>query len=262
MEPERGTDDIELVMKSDDLHLKIDGIKEAVCEIRFTAPQSLEIIVGRLADARSWRDQVQTRLPSADIPAQLRAIDPALRFQPSLEVSAPSGGGFVRIGPSSLSIHQTAPYKGWTVFQPAISDAIHAFREQLPDARIERVGLRYINLLNERDHLITRPHNLKLKILVGDNLPVDDAFAVNYRRMPSAGHICQVGVATREYTAGPAEEPFSVVVDVDVFTPEPLQFSTEGEALSWIEGAHNHLKDEFFSLWPDDILQKLRRDQC
>ena len=96
--------------------------------------------------------------------------------------------------------------------------------------------------------------------MTGDDQSVSGPFVVNYRRQPDSSHICQVGVATPEYATGPSQEPFSVVVDVDVFTPEHMETPISTDAISWIESAHNILKDEFFALWPDDILQQLKRD--
>ena len=247
-------------MISSDLHLKVDGIKEAICEIRFNAPQSPEVVLGRLADSRAWRDHEQKRLPAADLPAALREVDQNLRYQPILEVAAVSRRGFLRIGPYALSIHQTEKYEGWTTFQPAIKEAVDSIYEALPAASIERIGLRYINLLNEHDHLITKPHNLRLSIKTADNISVVDSFVVNYRRNKSPRHVCQVCVATPEYTAGPSPDNFSVAVDIDVFTTNFIQISNESDVMNWIEDAHLYLKEEFFDLWKDDVIQKLKRD--
>jgi uncharacterized protein (TIGR04255 family) len=247
-------------MESDGLHLRVNGIKEAVCEVRFSAIQAPEVVLGRLADAHPWRNLPQVRLPAADIPAALRSMDPSLRYQASYEIPNPDGDGFVRIGPNVLSIHQVAPYEGWGVFKPRIVEAVQAICEHLPEATVERVGLRYINLLNEQDHMITSPHNLKLSITTGNDERVREQFVVNYRRELDETHLCQVGIATPDYAAGPVSEPFSVVVDVDVFTPDFVRMSNFDDTIEWIEVAHDIVKKQFFALWPQDILEKLKRD--
>lgn len=245
-------------MSTDEIRLKRDGIKEAVCELRFEAGVDADRVVNRLRDAQSWRDDQQFRLPTAEIPVQLRQSDPQLRHQPTYEIRSVARSAFIRVGPNSLSCHQPEPYTGWGTFGPLVTLAINAIFEVLQPVDVTRIGLRYINALNRGDHLIEKVSDMNISIQAGD-APVSDSFALNYRRMPSADHACQVSIATPDYITAPPGEGFAIIVDVDVFTPDGALYSDADRASAWVKDAHVLLKEAFFGLWPKATLDKARQ---
>lgn len=252
----RETGEAGRAMNLDDFRLESDGIKEAICEVRFATSEQAEIVLGRLADADPWRLQPKTRLQTADLPSQLRAVDPNLRHLPSFEIRGEGAGGFLRLGPYAISCHEDAPYSGWQIFQPRIAEAVSELISLIPDLTITRIGLRYINALNSPDHGITKPHNLQLSINAGGE-EIRDSFLLNFRRCSQSEHVRQVSVATPDYTAGQAQDDFSIVIDVDIFTPDGVQIAPSN-AIAWIEDAHHLLKRDFFSLWPPEVLERSR----
>jgi uncharacterized protein (TIGR04255 family) len=246
-------------MTSRDINLVRDGIQEAVCEIRFDSAHAGELALGRLADAVPWRGWTQVRLPAADLPAQLRSMDQNLRFQPSFELKPTADAtGSVRIGQNAISWHQLAPYRGWTEFQPSVRQAVEVLFSSLSGVRIVRAGLRYINTLNVDQHHVTSPHNLDLQISAGGE-SIREAFTLIYRRHFDQTHVTQVTVATPEYVQAPKTGAFSVLVDVDVFSPDSIYLPDSSAVAAWIENAHDYLKDRFFSLLPEDVIEKLRK---
>jgi uncharacterized protein (TIGR04255 family) len=69
----------------------------------------------------------------------------------------------------------------------------------------------------------------------------------------------QVQVATPDYVQAQSVQPdFSVVVDIDIFTPELYPITDAGSVLTWIDDAHNRLKENFFKLLPSKIIEELR----
>jgi uncharacterized protein (TIGR04255 family) len=239
-----------------EIHLKQDGIRDAVFEIRFETPLQVEVVLGRLADAPAWRGRLQ-RLPFADIPPQIRQSEPSLRFQPLFEVT-PEKGGVVRFSAHSLSCHEAPPYPGWTEFQPRISEALETLYSQVPELQTTRLGLRYINGLNAAEHFVSKPSDLLLTIKAGST-EVVDAFALNYKRARPPSLFCQVSVASPDYVTAPPNESFALLVDVDVFSPEGHSVRSAEDAMAWVETAHTYLKDEFFALWPPELLERLKR---
>jgi uncharacterized protein (TIGR04255 family) len=242
-----------------EFHLKQDGIKEALFEIRFETPVVPEAVIGRLTDAPAWVDFAPTRMPSADIPNQLRMIDPNLRFTPSYELTK-GASELIRIGPNSLSYHRLAPYPGWQNHSPALKKVVETLFVTITSLTPVRLGFRYVNALNGSDHMMDSVADLALKVTVGEDRGfVPGSFALNYRHQNQPGHIEQVQVATPDYIqlqAGPPE--FSVLVDIDIFTPDFYRVSGAGEVLSWIDTAHTLLKDNFFKLLPAATIEELR----
>jgi uncharacterized protein (TIGR04255 family) len=245
-------------MNFDGIHLKTDSIKEALCELRFTTDTTAEIVIGRLADSQEWDGFLLTRLPTADFPPQLRELDPAIKFQPTFELrSQDSPTRIVRIGPNSMSCHVLAPYPGWLEFEPFLNSAITALYKKL-SLTVNRIGFRYINALNEVQHLISNARDLNLNIQV-DSQDVMEMFALNYRRKLAEEHLCQINVATPEYVLAPEGETFSAMLDIDVFNPDGIIFADPASVMNWISSAHNHLKAQYFSLLPEKIIEQLIR---
>ena len=246
-----------------EIHLKQDGIKEALFEIRFETPVVPEVVIGRLTDAAAWNDFLPNRMSSADIPHQLRIVDPELRFAPSYELVRGAPNELIRIGPNSLSYHRLAPYPGWSDHFPMLKLVVETLFATIPTLSPLRLGFRYVNALNRSDHLIEAVSDLALKVAAGEGENfVPSSFALNYRRHNLPGHVEQVQVATPDYVparpgqSGHAE--FAVLIDIDIFTPEFSVVTGTDNVLAWIDTAHSCLKSNFFELLPVAIIEKLR----
>lgn len=71
-----------------------------------------------------------------------------------------SDPGLIGLAPSALSVHVLRPYPGWAEFRPRVERAAAAHLALQPDARVTRIGVRYIN------HIV----------LPGDQLELDEWF--------------------------------------------------------------------------------------
>lgn len=247
-------------MREAEIHLKQDGIKEALFEIRFESPITPEVVIGRLTDAEGWAGFNAVRMVTADIPPQLRDIDLNMRYAPSYELVRSETNELIRIGPKSLSYHRLAPYPGWTTHFPAVRDVVETLFSKIQTITPTRLGFRYVNALNGPDHLIEVASNLALKIAIGDGEGFEpDSFALNYKRQNELGHVEQVQVATPDYVQGQSgPSDFSVLVDIDIFTPDAYSVVGQEDVLAWIETAHDLLKQNFFKLLPNSTIEQLR----
>jgi len=63
-----------------------DSILEALLEIRYETQVLPEIVYGRIVDNSNWEGFAQSTLPAYAFPAELRQIDPDLRYAPVLQL--------------------------------------------------------------------------------------------------------------------------------------------------------------------------------
>ena len=98
--------------------LRDDPIVEVILDVRFSASELQEVLVGRLSDIEIWRSLAKARLPAASLPEPLRAMNAALQFMPTIEIRGVTGIGAVRIGGNVLSLHFLHPYDGWDELVP------------------------------------------------------------------------------------------------------------------------------------------------
>ncbi len=237
--------------------LKSDAIAEAVFELRFES--SVSAAVPELAFvplvASFGHPNVQ-RLPLADFPPAIRQSDPNLKFQPALELRATDGKRVVKVGANVVSYHALAPYPGWMVVREEMNDAIGKLFQTVPDVQIVRIGLRHINLLTAEHHFVNGPGDMDFAVQV-EGRPLVESLNLNYSKALGDEHIATIRIATPDLVVGPKSD-FAVLVDVDVATPEGFATRSSAHAGEWLESAHQFEKQEFFSLIPSELIDKMR----
>lgn len=230
---------------------------EALLEARFASAEAPEMLVGKLADNAKWIEYDKIRLPTADIPLPVRRQNAGLQHQPVFERRSADRTRIARIGHDVLSYHVVGEYPGWKVVGPEIADAIdHLFRS-VPQLLVKRLGLRYLNVLDEKRHHISSINALEFQASVrGETL--QPPLTVSFRKIQGQRHSAQVSVASPEYVQAPEGTRINVMVDVDIFTPEGCNVSDGDEAREWVEVAHRFLKTEFFRLIPATVVSRLK----
>ena len=239
--------------------LKVDTIAEAICEVRFDCRESSqlpELVVGKLASRDPWVAFDKIRLPVSELPASLRAQDLSLKFQPAIELREPSGHLIVKIGVNVLSVHRIAPYPGGDAFEAEIDDDLKFLFSSFDDLRVERLGLRYINIFTEQEHGVKSVLDLYQSVSLAGTLLITP-FNLNYIKMHGAEHKALIKIATPEFVAGPLSKPFHALVDVDVFTPDGFACADASHARRWISRAREYEKQEFFSLFTPEMTTRL-----
>lgn len=239
--------------------LKEDSITEAVFEIRFQSEDPDEIVLGHLLNTKAWRDWKKTRLPVADIPAQMRAQAENLKFQALYDIRDHEGNVLVKVGPNVISCHVIGNYPGWGEFFKLISKSVSAVFSKGAPKKVLRLGLRYINALTEEKHSVASPYALTVVITVRNEQP-SDHINLNYTVRRDDGLEALVRVASPSVVAGIVQEDATVYVDVDVRTIEEPGQTDRNNVIRWVRKAHTFEKEQYFKLLPDDIIERLRED--
>lgn len=237
--------------------LKHDAIVEALVEIRFEHKTVGEVIVGRLVAAAEWNDYHPVRLPTADLPAEFRDVNPDLRYQPIIQLQRPVPGELIKIGSRVISLHVLSPYPGWAKFRERIVALVNELYAAVPDSVIQRVGLRYINAITP-GHGLRDISELNFDFFVA-GAPASNDLSIAYRTKPADNVNCQVMVAAPSFVNGSVPSAVAYV-DLDLFTQRAFGVASKEDVISWVESAHDIEKEAFFALWPATILESLREE--
>jgi len=239
--------------------LKCDAIVEALLELRFESQLLPDIFIGRFADRENWQGWAQNLLPAYNLPPQLRTIDPNVQYLPTIELVHNDGTRVLRIGPSVVSYHRKAPYVGWEKFKPELEQATAALFESAKDAVIKRLGLRYMNSLRPNLHGIAGLTDLDVKMTVSED-SITKAANLNFTMQFDKQSACTVRIATPEFVMGVLPADTSVYIDVDVYTNEGFATKDKKDVDEWVEFAHAQEKTEFFHLFTQSTIDKLREE--
>lgn len=237
--------------------LKDDPIVETLLEIQFTSPELQEVTVGRLSDLSVWKNAVKQRLPAADVPASIRALNPAFMYQPTVEVQgADSGITVVRIGGNVLSVHFVRPYQGWKIVYPTLKRIVDEMFSIVESLRVTRLGLRYINAFTPQRHHVSSLRSLALSIEVADQ-QLEEPIRLGYLAKGNL-HEVMTTVVSKEFARGKLPEETSVILDIDVHTPSDFAATSSREVNIWMDEAHHVEKNAFSRLLPRDLYLKLK----
>jgi uncharacterized protein (TIGR04255 family) len=243
-------------MAADD-ELKDDPIVDAVLDIRFTASELQEVVVGRLSDIPQWRNTHKTRLPAADIPEPVRAANPSLLHLPTVEVKGVADVGVVRIGGNIITLHFLDRYAGWPKAFPTIRGVIDSTFQALPGITVTRLGLRYVNLFTATRHHVGSVYDLAVKVAVAEKA-LESNMNLTFQETVSSEHTCTTRLSSRNFLVGKIPDDASAALDLEVFTPTSYTASKPDAVQKWVDDAHTIEKRSFRRLLPDDLYLKLR----
>ncbi len=236
--------------------LKDDSIIEALCEVRFHTAELPEIAIGRLSDHEQWKGFTKNRLPAADIPGPIRAIDDQLKYQPVLELRSEDGTHLVKVGSNVISYHNIGKYCGWKTFEPALARAFAALFACVKDAQVNRLGFRYVNAITSTRHYMSAVSDLELRIEVA-GVKIDGPINLNYVFKNDESHLTMTRIASPDFVQGKLPSDTTVVVDIDVSSPKDYMAREVDAVTQWVKKAHDFEKQAFFKLIPKDVLAKL-----
>jgi uncharacterized protein (TIGR04255 family) len=238
--------------------LKHDAIIEALLEIRFEPDGAMapEVVVGLLASCAAWKGFTQNRLPLADIPPPVRQMEPNFRYQPIIELVNSDKSAAAKVGERVVSLHVYKPYCGWDVFSGRLNELSEHLFGTIPNSKVTRLGLRYLNAFLPAVHGISSISELELNVCAAGK-PIKEPFNLNYLVHVDSRTECMIRVASRDFVQGEIPQEAGGFVDVDVFTPTGFESSAKSEIVTWLDLAHTREKTAFFSLLSEAQIERM-----
>jgi uncharacterized protein (TIGR04255 family) len=232
--------------------LKSDPIVDALFEVRFTTTEVPEVVLGKLAS--NWKEFRTVRLPLAEIPSPIRDQDPNLAHQALWQLQATDGKRLIKFGPRVFSYHALGPYPGWPVFERELQQATSFLFGNLGTVTVNRYGFRYLNVLTKAQ-LVNSLADLNFGVrLAGEAIACP--LNLNYQRERSVQHTALMRISSREFIQNPSAE-LVALIDVDIFTPSGFTSDGSDRGKQWLQDAHLFLKEEFFTLLPEPLIDQL-----
>ncbi len=221
-------------------------ILDALFEIRFTPKIHPSAVFGitykAIKDVFS-QSEVE-KLPILQLPEDIRANDPDLKFKPHYRISNEK---FVtQIGSDVVTISSFPEYMGWEKFSKQIFGILDRIEKVDVIDSVRRIGIRYINFF-ENDIF----KNINLKVCIGDDniAHKNTIIRTEIEQNPFKSSLQVTNGASHNNKLGS-------IIDIDTFTESNLEsfFSNKEDLIS--EG-HSKEKELFYSLLKEDFLKTL-----
>lgn len=134
---------------------------ETILELRFKSSLPDDAVFGVVYQALSKKFDTFTpkRQGILDLPEEARNFDPNMKYQPYYQLV--NDNLSIGIGPRSIIFSNRAPYKGWDFFKDFVISALELVKSSSAVHEIERIGLRYINLI---DKSLSETTNLNISL--------------------------------------------------------------------------------------------------
>ena len=197
--------------------LRQEPLIETIWQVQFeSAPNRPlgDILPGVLFTALRTRqtDLQLNRLPLADVPAAVAALDPNLRHAAKYRIEAPGWPFLFHIGDRVITINCRRPYVGWGDFKPQIIELIKILEDSglIPEPR--QHSLRYIDLMTI-DATPTLA-SLRLTLAIGEHRI--DSHPLQLRvELPDQGCIHVLQVVTPAQVHLPDGDKHGTLIDLE-----------------------------------------------
>jgi len=234
--------------------LKKEPLVDAVFEVRFSSSIPASSVLPGLffAQLEGAEKQIE-RLLTADIPSQLRSVDPVLRFQPLLRLH--SGDFLILVGDASLGIACKMPYPGWNAFKTQIIKVVGLLKDTQIVQTVDRYALKYVNVVDGKD-LVEQIHRINMDLRLGKHTLKSESFTVRVE-VPRDDfiHVVQVAAPVTVQMIG-GEIRIGVIVDTDTICNYQTNDWTKfmEELPDRLESVHTDNKEMFFEcLQPETV---------
>jgi len=234
---------------------KIDPcpIIEAVVEIRINTKIPGELMFGILYNKFQKDFPDVEKLPILQIPEQIRSIDPNLKYQPCYKLK--SSKLSIQVGPKVISLANFEGYIGWQDFSEKIYNIFNIIFNSFKIDKIERAGVRYVNLFNNMN--IFKTSNLHLSLSEKDISDEEINITANINSDPCKHRLIIVNKA--EVVVAGSKHYKGSLIDIDTVLKElPDEFHKNADLFKeGIEKAHIEEKKLFFSLLNENFISTL-----
>lgn len=224
-------------------------IEEAVLEIRFSSQFPSDAIFGIIYNRikNYFKGIAPVGLPILQIPEAVRASDPNLLYQAHYRIFKDNLG--MTIGPRSLIFSNLRPYESWKTWKEFFTPIIFDIRDTGIVNEIERIGLRYINILE--DNVLS---NINLNLQIASKNIIKESSTIR-TELVEDGFIKILQVGNMVSIQTPSQLVTSSLIDIDCVKNLGIDSDTfYKEFNELIENAHNLGKKLFYSLLKPEYL--------
>lgn len=200
------------------IRLTQEPLVDAVFEIRFaSSTPASDVVPGFLYGKLGGMKKIE-RLPTSDLPRQIRDSDPNLQFAPLVRVLW--GEFILLIGDRNLAVACKIPYPGWSRFRPAILEIIDLLKGLQIIKVVSRFSMKYVDLVPATS-ILEQVGALELRLALGGHELREESFQIRVD-VPKDGFINVVQLvsgATANLPDGRVRE--GVIVDIDTIQNLP-----------------------------------------
>jgi uncharacterized protein (TIGR04255 family) len=220
-------------------------IIEAICEFRFKPRQDWDWTIPGLVYDKIKADFPKKRQQNA---IQLEVTPehqgpPAVETIAKLQFLTEDETSLVQLAPNLISVNHLKPYPKWPTLKHIIGKMLLVYREIAEPSALQRIGLRYINIIdtmeekaNIEDYLLAQPH-------VPNTLPQVFVRWGQRVEIPFEETDCLLILQTGS-THDPGRRTAAFVLDLDFVTLHPETVPIDS-AMDWVERAHTQLENAF-----------------
>lgn len=181
---------------------------------------------------------IQVQLPSTAVTIRMRSSD---------------GRRLVQVGPEVLTVNMIGEYGQFENFQQAMSEALEAFFEVAKPSGLRRLGIRYINLIEER--FLTGKDALRVDAAFPSiALPTKKSFAIR-AVFPFSDARGELAIAVVR-PHGLADGRLGCLLDFEFFSMNPGELGVS-DILGWADVAHDVIYQAFRSCLGDATYSQL-----
>jgi uncharacterized protein (TIGR04255 family) len=207
---------------------------EATFEIRVASETPYALVPGGLyAQLREDFPEVEEILPpglaDADVP-------PPLAFH---RFTSRDERRLVQCGPNLLSVNVLGDYGAFESFEKFIQRALSIYEGIVKPSRVERLGIRYINFVDEEVLQGTWPFDVQVHAPKGNDLPLRETYA----KLVLADRDASLGVVVA-YPAVLPNQRRGALLDLDYFQEKP-PIKTAGDCVAWARHGHEQIYQAF-----------------
>ncbi|MCK5799794.1 MAG: TIGR04255 family protein [Deltaproteobacteria bacterium] len=227
---------------------------EALVEVRFVAESpASDVLPGLLFSA--LRDEYASvkSLPVANLPRAMREQDIGLRYSPGYQLVGDKRT--VNIGSRVLGVSCGMNYSGWGELRDAGRRAFDALLKTRLVTKIERVSLRYMNIIEPRAGA-SQISMIRARVEVLDQSPDDEGFHLRMENPDGEFlHIVQLATGAATSSKG-VDVRRGLLIDIDTIKSIGDLPSID-DLMALFEAGHEKAKNVFFGLLTPETLKSL-----